>query len=231
MNAHHPGRFDHHTAEDMLRGRRVQGVDGTLSDLLGAAAAPAPDGELPGERAALAAFRTARGATAAQPEQGRGGWGALRRHRLKLITAAIAAAMGLAGTAAAVTGTLPIGFHGSPPGSGTSGQHLSTTTPPTQPTDSNGGSASIQQLCQRYNDSSESDRRNMLADPAFGPLIRAAGGSQNVPGYCARLSTSDKTKRRPDTGGDSGHPAAPSGRQQGNQPSSQPSSQSSAPPR
>lgn len=220
MNAHYPDRFDRDTAEDLLRGRPVQGIDGRLSDLLGAAAAPGPDRELPGEQAALAAFRTAQHATSAQPKQGRVGRSPLRRHRsMKLITAAVAATITLAGTAAAVTGTLPIGFHGSPPSSGVPGQHPGTTTRPAQPTGSNDGSAaSVQQLCQRYLDTSGGDRRNTLDDPAFGALVHAAGGKQNVSGYCARLSANDKPKRQPDTGSDTRHPDGPPSRQQNNQP-------------
>jgi hypothetical protein len=112
MSAHRFRRVDRRTADQLLDGApdraRAAGSD-ALSELLAAAAAPAREGELAGEQAAMAAFRAARLASVPQ----------LRRRSMliktalaKLLTVKIAAtavtAVTVGGVAvAAATGNLP----------------------------------------------------------------------------------------------------------------------------
>src|SRR5258708_7897486 len=62
MRIHRTGRIDPDTAEKLLAGRPLGPDAGhdALADLVAALAAPAADGEQPGERAVLAAFREKR---------------------------------------------------------------------------------------------------------------------------------------------------------------------------
>jgi hypothetical protein len=200
MNAHPPGRFDRHTAEQLLRGERVRGVDGDLSSLLDAAAAPPPhESQLPGERAALAAFRAAHRAPAAQSRLPRAPTPLLRRHLWMKLAAAVAAAFALGGTAAAVTGVLPIGLGGSPRAPSATASPSSLLRPPqAQPTDSNRSPGpTLQQLCHLYTANPGGNRGPTLNDPAFGPLVHAAGGKDNVPAYCAHLPSGNQPEPKP----------------------------------
>lgn len=193
MNAHRPRGIDRLTAEQLLRGGR-DGVRSheseALSDLLSAAAAPATEGELAGEQAAVAAFRAARPVP-----------GPRRARRAKVLTmkvaavaAGVVAASGVA--VAAATGHLP-----SRPGGGNPAPVTSAPASPaseqtttaagdrsTRPGPANGTpSPSFTGLCQAYSSGNKADHGRATADPAFGALLTTAGGQDKVDGYCAGL--------------------------------------------
>lgn len=188
MSTHRFRRIDRHTAEQLLRGAPAAGLPAApdaLGDLLKAASGPAREGELAGQHAALAAFRSAH--LAPDPEQ--------RRHSMiktmlaGLLTAKIlipaAAAATVGGIAlAGVTGTLPLpeDTPANPPAD------TSTSAPPsrTTPAAKDGApSPAISGLCQAYTSGADNERGKALDSPAFQALITEAGGKDNVGEYCA----------------------------------------------
>jgi hypothetical protein len=199
-------RMDQETVERLLVGPVTDAQDGpeVLVRLLASVrAAPHPH-ELSGEAAALRAFRLARAGLApvpaARPQR------RFRTGRLGIrvaLTALIAATTG--GVALAATGTLPgplgrqpvaapsagAGGHTSP----TSGPGTSATPGPDR-TDPPGGTAAVRGLCTAYRAHPGENRGKALENPRFADLIVAAGGQENVPGYCDRLLDGpDKTKK------------------------------------
>lgn len=212
MNAHRPGRFDRHTAEQLLSGKRVRDVDRKLSDLLDAAAASPRESEPPGERAALAAFRETQRASVPQPRQRSARTPLLRRHLSMKLAVAVAAVFALGGTAAAVTGVLPAGLGGSPPTPSATASPSGRPVPPrTQPTDSNRNPGpAVQRLCHLYTANPGSTQGPSLSDPEFGPLVQAAGGRDNVAAYCAHLPGGSQPDPKSSTRNDTTRPKAPS---------------------
>jgi hypothetical protein len=105
-----PAALDERTAERLLAGRlgRAETPPGyaRVAELLGAAAGPAAPGELAGEDAALAAFRSAIRPTPIHARRSRRQPPRTRRFALKLAAAAVLVVLSLAGAAGA-TGTLP----------------------------------------------------------------------------------------------------------------------------
>ncbi|MDQ0788768.1 hypothetical protein [Streptomyces sp. B3I8] len=163
--------LDRDTAERLLRGEPHRAVDDEarpradrLSEVLGALAPPPPrdDAELPGEAAALAAFRAARTADGAETESGQataaqgadaglvrlGRPSAAPRRRstrrpVRLGLAAGLAAVTLGGVAvAAGSGMLPTPFGGDEPEPGTSVTAGVTSRPSDTATADGGGTAS-----------------------------------------------------------------------------------------
>ncbi|NBH02576.1 hypothetical protein [Amycolatopsis sp. SID8362] len=191
-------RLDRRTAEHLLDDAPATGRH-ALTDLLAAAAAPARDGELAGEHAALTAFRDARLAPIPQ----------LRRPSMiksllaKLLTAKVAALVAAGAVtatgvvAAAATGVLPSPLHGnSPAGSSVS------DTPASAPSDSHlpstdksrahdassaSPSPSPVGLCHAYTSGAGAEHGKALENPAFSFLITTAGGREKVDAYCTQL--------------------------------------------
>jgi hypothetical protein len=187
-------RIDRRTAEQLLRGAsgeaRVSGHD-RLTDLLASAAAPARDRELAGEQAAMAAFRSARRATAPQRRRP---W-MLKIALANLLTVKIAAV-----TAAAAGGIALAAAAGSLPGqqrdehappADTKVVTTSTTEaarsakPEQKPDNSASPSPSLKGLCQAYTAGAGSEHGKAHENPAFSALITAAGGADKVPAFCA----------------------------------------------
>lgn len=190
--------MDQETVERLLIGpvADTQGGPEVLVQLLAAVrAAPYPH-ELSGEDAALQAFRRARAgspvAPAPRPE---------RRLLAGLLTAKVALAALLAtatgGVAlAAVTGTLPGPLRNQPDSTPTAstGSSPSRTSDPDasprpggSPTARPGRSASLKRLCTSYRDEAGGNPHKALASPRFADLVTAAGGPDEVAGYCDRL--------------------------------------------
>lgn len=200
---------------DAAGGAPVAGAD-PLARLLSAAAAPGRPDELAGEEAALAAFRAARAAPvspAAAPRRrrpltaGAVAWGA---------GIAVTATAGVAFAAVAidrpsdptpprpvtpapVTGGSESSGPGTPGGGATtgvpsaapsSGLPAPTTGAPTTGAGSpppRDGSQRLRGQCTAYLAKSPAQREKALDTPAFADLVTAAGGRDQVTGYCTRL--------------------------------------------
>jgi hypothetical protein len=223
-------RIDRHTAEQVLRGARVDAPD-ALTGLLAAAAAPPRDGELGGERAAVTAFREA-AQHAPRPRSP----SMLKSRGAKLLTAKVAAAVGavfvVGGVAtAAVTGALPLPAGGSTPAPSASHPAPPAAVPPAttwQREESGPGhppspspSPSLVGLCHAYRAGDKAEHGKALESPAFTALVTAAGDKSKVDGYCEGLveasppshatgsPAAPPTAGRPDKGKD--HPTGPPG--------------------
>lgn len=179
--------------------KRSRAADEALSRLI-ADATPARvyDRELRGEAEAVAAFREARlgAAAAAQRRSGRPqGTG-----RLLALGAAIAA-VGLSGggvALAAATGHLPAPLTGNPapparttpsasgsPSASGGAAHAKGGTPSTAST-----SPVLHSLCRSYDADAKRNPGTALNDPAYTPLVTAAGSKGKVRSYCASLLAS-----------------------------------------
>ncbi|MCM3920709.1 hypothetical protein ND748_03335 [Frankia sp. AiPs1] len=190
MSTHRPrpdGRVD---AERLLRVDPVNAGIGTdpLADLLAAASAPARDGELDGEEAAVAAFREARLVHVPQPR---------RKSMLKLMlanaltTKIAAAAVGatvLSGAAvAASTGVLPLTGGGGRTVSATSTPSATVTTPVVAVASPGAAvSASLLALCHTYTAAAASGVSTALDSPGMTALVTAAGGRDKAGPFCVR---------------------------------------------
>jgi hypothetical protein len=215
MNSHRPnGPADWAESERLLDAARagrppVPGAD-PLAHLLAAAAAPAESGELAGEEQALTAFRAARVNPAPAPAP------APRRFRLRVGVAAWTAGLAATATAgvafAAVSlerpeqpapppapttaGSTGADGTGSPsrsePGSPTAGKSSSVPFTAPAPTWSGGpgkpaSDGKLAGLCRAYFSKSATQQARALQTPAFADLIAAAGGPDQVEGYCIVL--------------------------------------------
>jgi hypothetical protein len=194
-------RIDRKTAERLLSGQPVSGSD-NLRELLAAAAAPPRAGELSGEQIAVAAFRAAHLTPARQQR---------RRPVLKstlatlltakiLVPAAAVAAVGGIATAAA-TGTLPLPGHAPADSPTISATHVPSPAPPgSEPaSEAANPSPSLVGLCRAYTAGAGSEHGKALDSPAFTVLITAAGGKDQVPGYCADLLSDQPGNPSPGT--------------------------------
>jgi hypothetical protein len=191
MSTHRPDRLDGQPAQQQLRGQPAGSAGekdhlaDVLADVLAAAAPPADEGELAGEQTAVAAFRAAHLAPPLQVRRR----SMIKTTVAKLLTAKIGAAVAAAtivgGVAtAAATGTLPAGLGGSTAGSSSP----STTSTHDQAADHGSSpSPSLVGLCHAYSAGEKSEHGKALDSPAFTALIKAAGGKDQVPGYCAHL--------------------------------------------
>lgn len=202
MSTNRSRRIDRDTAEQLLGDAGAGAVSGhdALAGLLAAVSAPVGDGELPGEQAAMAAFRSARlasvsAATSTPVATPR------KRNMLTpamLLSAKVAAtvvATALGGVAvAAGTGHLPAALGGRP---ASSAPAPSASAPAFRPGELPPGTlagspeavpAALAELCRAYAaDTTPSGRKpaEVLAERRFAPLVAAAGGPAAVPGYCA----------------------------------------------
>jgi hypothetical protein len=184
-------RIDRHTAEQLLRGEPVRGSEALRRLLTSAATATPPKGELPGEHAAMAAFRAAHLA----PDPRRRRLPVLKSALAALLTAKIlipTAAAAVGGIAvAAATGTLPS------PGNAPAEQPMISQThrssPPPDPTsaapDTKAATPapSLAGLCRGYAAEAGSEHGKALDSPAFTDLVTTAGGKDKVSDYCATL--------------------------------------------
>ncbi len=118
----------------------------------------------------------------------------------------IIAIVGVSGAVAvaARAGVLPIAssghtHHASPPAQANSTQPgrvpaVGRSDPPAdpngpspQPTSAGSPAPSLSGLCEAYTNLALTDRGKTLQSPAFRALVTAAGGPQNIPGFCASL--------------------------------------------
>jgi hypothetical protein len=190
-------------SEDLLDG----GGNGPLRELLVAASAPAHREETAGETAAASAFVAARrdGAPAGTaggevPAPGPGSTGvALRTAGWWRAPSRFAAALALAlATTGVAVGAATVVLRDAPP-----------TSPPaaSAPAPSPDGVTSAPSLpddvrvatCGAWGAAATAPDRT--TDPAFGPLIDAAGGVPNVEGYCAAPPASPMAPAAPGTSG------------------------------
>ncbi|GAA3435094.1 hypothetical protein [Kutzneria kofuensis] len=210
MSTHPRRRLDRRTTEQMLNGAPVVGAR-PLTDLLAAAAAPARDGELAGEQAAVAAFRAARlepASPSRRPSILKTLLARLRTARIAAVAAAVAVVVGGVATAAA-TGYLPTPLSGNPPVAPAHSGTPSTSTNPssTDPLTGAGGSGdhgsspspqapspapSLAGLCNAYTAGAGSEHGKALDSPGFTALVTEAGGRDKVDAYCAELLASKR---------------------------------------
>jgi hypothetical protein len=185
--------MDRDAAEHLVAGEGV----GPVAALLRAAAAPVYRYELAGEEAAVAAFRMAATGTAAPGRKP-----VFRKAVVKALTVKAAVVLVIAGSTgivlAANDGALPMPWSNDPGGppapTGTTGTTATSATPPARsssgahPSDGRQPPAApdpaIVGLCEAYvHDVTDLD------NPAFGALVEAAGGKDEVPGYCELVET------------------------------------------
>jgi hypothetical protein len=174
-----------------------------LARLLAIAAAPAPKGEPAAEKAALAAFRTARQAPApAKKPMVESGLAWLLTAKAVGVVFATTAVGGVA--LAAGTGALPGQQRADRSPAGTPGESRPAGTPSRSsggtvgPVPSPSPSASLAGLCRAYERSDRNNERDKALDnPAFAMLITAAGGENKVSGYCATLLTTPSKRPEP----------------------------------
>jgi hypothetical protein len=226
MSAHRSRRFDRRAAEQLLSGEPVTGSP-ALNDLLAAAAAPARDGEVAGEHAAVAAFRAARFEPVPQRRRG----SMIKTVLAKLLTAKIAAAaaavaVAAGGVAVAATGYLPPSFGGDSTVVPSNSSTATTSASDSSDHHSSGGgntgdrgasassvpTPSLVGPCRAY--TAGADHGKALDSPAFAALITAAGGRDSVDAYCTTVlagqheePTTTTTAEPTTTSQDHGNPA------------------------
>lgn len=234
MSTHGHGPVDRRTTERLLdtaaAGRPV-GPD-PLVRLIRAATLPGGGRELAGEDLAVAAFRDARHTAVTARRRG-----SLRASLAKLVSvkiAALAGALAVGGVAlAAGTGALPdLPYIG--PASHTPAVHSTTTNEPGGDGARSHGSPSpsLVGLCHAWLAGVADNPGKAPQNPAFGQLLTAAGGRDQVQRYCDDLLASaapDKDKGGPDgkpSGTPGGRPTetpgADSSRHPGREPSKRP---------
>jgi hypothetical protein len=169
-----------------------------LADVLAAAAAPATQGELVGEQAALAAFRAASLGPAPKPRR-RSMVSSTLAKLLSAKVAAVGAAIALGGVAvAAGTGHLPEVLPGGTTGRTTATVPSAGASPSASVGHGGRGSgvgagseatdpARLVGLCRAYGRGTGEGAAAAAADPAFSVLVREAGDRSRVVDYCAGL--------------------------------------------
>ncbi|ABW09958.1 conserved hypothetical protein [Parafrankia sp. EAN1pec] len=191
MSTHRPRRIGRGEAERMLRGGPVNDGVGAdpLADLLAAVAAPARDGELDGEEAAVAAFREARLTHVTQPRRKP----MIKMMFAKLLTVKVAAlaagATAIGGVAvAASTGVLPIAGGGDSAAVSPTASPSAEVSVPAIHVPSAGASVSVSLLglCHTYTAAAATDARTTLDSPNMRALVTAAGSPDKVDAFCAK---------------------------------------------
>lgn len=205
MRINRPRRIDRDTAERLLDGRPLGPNAGhdALADLLAAAAAPAVDGELAGEGAAITAFREARLGSVRQPRRGR--MATTKRasaFSAKAIGTAIATTAICGVSLAAATGHLPGVRGGGSVAPHSHGSPAATEGPsnrgsaPSAPGDVAPGTSAARHgtigLCRAYDAAGKTERGRMLASPPFTALVSEAGGRAKVTAYCATVRLDER---------------------------------------
>jgi hypothetical protein len=225
-----PLALDEETVEQLLTGALPPGQAPAgytaVAQLLAAAAAPAPPGELAGQEAALAELRAvARARLAAttapvlvSPPR--------RRRRTALAVVVVVGALATGGVAGAATGHLPgpvreaartiLGTGGgqAPPASTDAGQPPAPVKRPAGaggglpgsrlgvstsrgPGDGPAASPNLEGLCQALMSGNGAEEGGKLDATAFETLARAAGGQERVPGFCEDLVPGDQKAKEP----------------------------------
>ncbi|WP_329383150.1 hypothetical protein OG625_20840 [Streptomyces sp. NBC_01351] len=203
MSTNRSRRIDRDTAEQLLVGSGAGAAPGhdALAGLLAAVSAPADDEELPGEQAAMAAFRSARlGPVSTPVSDAVSPVSTLRKRNVltpaRLLGAKVAAAVAaaaLGGVAvAAGTGHLPAALGGGPASSAPAPTVSAPALKAGEPTSRTlAGSpeevpADLAELCRAHAaDGGGAQPSGVLAESRFAPLVAAAGGPAGVPAYCA----------------------------------------------
>ncbi|MGN9813662.1 hypothetical protein ACTMSW_30475 [Micromonospora sp. BQ11] len=215
MNAH---RMDQDTVERLLGGLVDDAPHGprSLVVLLSAVRAAPQADELAGEAAALDAYRSARSGAPLDGPRAARRWVGRTTVRAAVAGALVAATGGVAFAAAG--GALPNPLRrpapavtpsstapqatapGATAGPGAPGRG-GTTSPGTDGAPS--PSASVVGLCRAYRADAGNNPGRTLDNPVFGDLVDAAGGRDQVPGYCDRVlagspgTTDDTPTARP----------------------------------
>ena len=170
---------------------------GELASLLAAATAPATPEELAGEQAALAVFRAVMPSHPPTLVPRRAPM-ASKRLTVKAAAAALVAVLSIGGVAAAASGLL----------AGQAGRvaDRAPSTPAASAAAQGPGKAAVtdldnatQGLCQAWQVGKSADNSSRADAPAFQTLAAAAGGSDNIAGYCADVtagSAGDHGQRR-----------------------------------
>jgi len=198
-----------------------------VARVLAAAAAPAGNGPLAGEEAALAAFRAARlDPAAASPARSMVKSARARLLTLRVAVAALATTSVLGGVAfAASTQTLPYQRNDKPPVSAAPSPPPASD-PPASPRSSPGGdrtpapgnapnarpaepSPSLVGLCRAYTARPPGKRGKALETPAFDALVTAAGDRKRVAEYCATLLGESGKPEKPKKSPKPGKPGKP----------------------
>jgi hypothetical protein len=221
----HRRLIDPRTAERLIREARADDHSADpLARLLAAAATPARPGELAGEDAAVSAFRQANLGRAPRRRT------RMRTAFAKLATAkvALAAALALGGGGIALAaggGHLPGGAGSNQQASTRPEQNSHDPAPattkaasrprpeqtahqPVGPSAANGSpSPNLHGLCTAYTAQVHNNPGKALDNPAFTALILAAGGKDQVAGYCATLLDTPNGQRA--QGSPTPHPTHP----------------------
>jgi hypothetical protein len=159
---------------------------GELASLLAAATAPATPEELAGEQAALAVFRAVMPSHPPTLVPRRAPMPS-KRLTVKAAAAALVAVLSIGGVAAAATGLL----------AGQAGRvadRAPSTTAASAAAQGPGKAAvtdldnATQGLCQAWQVGKSADNSSRADAPAFQTLAAAAGGSDNIAGYCADVT-------------------------------------------
>ena len=185
-----PPAADQETLERLFDGR-LDAADaaagyGELARLLAAATAPATPEELAGEQAALAVFRAVMPSHPPTLVPRRAPMPS-KRLTVKAAAAALVAVLSIGGVAAAATGLL----------AGQAGRvaDRAPSTPAASAAAQGPGKAAVtdldnatQGLCQAWQVGKSADNSSRADAPAFQTLAAAAGGSDNIAGYCADVT-------------------------------------------
>ncbi|MEH1102897.1 hypothetical protein, partial [Micromonospora sp. CPCC 205561] len=228
MTAH---RMDHRTVERLLGGLVVEPRDGShpvAAVLTAARAAPRAE-ELTGEDAAVRAYRLARAGTPL-PVPGPRRRPALARLGVRAALAGGALAL-TGGVALAATGGVPQPSPRPPaptatdaPATATDASPAAPSDRPPAPTDGVDGrpapDESVLRLCRAYR--SGADPGRSPGDPVPEELAEAAGGRDEVAGYCDRVLAGDP--------GRTGPPGAPGDRPGAGPPGGGPVGRATGPP-
>jgi hypothetical protein len=185
-----PPAADQDMLERLLDGRLdaadAAGGYGGLARLLAAATAPATPGELAGEQAALAEFRAVMPSHPPTLVPRRASMPS-KLLTVKAAAAALAAVLSIGGVAVAATGLLPDQARdvadqvASTSAASAAGQGLG------KPTAADLDNAT-QGLCRAWQAGKGADNGGRTDSVAFQALTAAAGGSDNIAGYCADVT-------------------------------------------
>ncbi|MFB4316782.1 hypothetical protein [Actinomadura sp. 21ATH] len=210
MNTDSQG-LDHDAAERLLAGAPgdPRAVPQPLAGLLAAASARGTEAELAGEEAAVAAFHAA----ALSPETssprvaGRAWFPLTRLLPVKIAALALVGATAAGGlTYAAHLGKLPLGPLAPGPNPTITPERSHTSQVPGLPQGVPGNPAvspsleAMAGLCRSYEAVEPADRAAELGKPALSALVRAAGGTERVPSYCAGLRPPSQGRQSPRPG-------------------------------
>ena len=194
--------LDEGTAERLLTGR-LDAADappgyGRVVALLASVSAPPDTEELAGQGAVVAAFAAAARSRPARPVGVRLLTPRRSRVLTRLLTAkAAAAVLGVlmtGGVAAAATGNLPApaqqAAHALLGGAGVPAPAQATATTRTHPAGPDAAGPAAQGLCRAWSAGQGGQHGSKLDAPAFAALTKAAGGTDQIAAYCARVSAS-----------------------------------------